>query len=192
MFHLFLAISGSGEPIRKISQIPLGTHPNGCGPKPMGSHFGVGEFTTHFRSHFSGDWDVHWGRTGFLTPWPNLVETWAARGMVSSQLCGGFFCLLGRRQVPTLKGALVSPVSFQRFAFLLNCALSSPRLCLWRDFSACSNSDRSLPAVLAKALLQQKDFRPKDALKQKTKSTEDVEGHVQPVVFAQKRQATNH
>ena len=26
----------------------------------MGSHFGVGEFTTHFRTYFSGDWDVHW------------------------------------------------------------------------------------------------------------------------------------
>ena len=25
-------------------------------------HFGVG--TTHFRTYFSGDWDVHWG-TGF-------------------------------------------------------------------------------------------------------------------------------
>ena len=21
----------------------------------------VGEFTTHFRTYFSGDWDVHWG-----------------------------------------------------------------------------------------------------------------------------------
>ena len=27
----------------------------------LGSHFGVGEFTTHFRTYFSGDWDVHWG-----------------------------------------------------------------------------------------------------------------------------------
>ena len=35
---------------------------NPCGgSKPMGSHFGVGEFTTHFRTCFSGDWDVHWG-----------------------------------------------------------------------------------------------------------------------------------
>ena len=30
----------------------------------LGSHFGVGEFTTHVRTYFSGDWDVHWG-TGF-------------------------------------------------------------------------------------------------------------------------------
>ena len=33
----------------------------------VGSHFGVGEFTTHFRTYFSGDWDVHWGY-GLLTP----------------------------------------------------------------------------------------------------------------------------
>ena len=31
----------------------------------MGSHFGVGEFTTHFRTYFRGDWDVLWGY-GFL------------------------------------------------------------------------------------------------------------------------------
>ena len=29
-------------------------------------HFGVGEFPTHFRTYFSGDWDVHWGY-GILT-----------------------------------------------------------------------------------------------------------------------------
>ena len=34
---------------------------NGCGSRSMGSHFGVGEFTTHFRTYFGGDWDVHWG-----------------------------------------------------------------------------------------------------------------------------------
>ena len=33
--------------------------------KTNGSHFGVGEFTTHFRTDFSGDWDVHW-RYGIL------------------------------------------------------------------------------------------------------------------------------
>ena len=33
----------------------------------LGSHFWlVGEFTTHFRTYFSGDWDVHWGY-GVLT-----------------------------------------------------------------------------------------------------------------------------
>ena len=30
----------------------LGQHV--CGSKPMGSHFGVGEFTTHCRTYFSG------------------------------------------------------------------------------------------------------------------------------------------
>ena len=29
-------------------------------------HFGAGEFTTHFRTCFSGDWDVYWGY-GLLT-----------------------------------------------------------------------------------------------------------------------------
>ena len=32
----------------------------------LGSHFGLGEFTSHFRTYFSGDWDVHWGY-GVLT-----------------------------------------------------------------------------------------------------------------------------
>ena len=34
--------------------------------KSIRSHFGVGEFTTHFRTYFSGDWDVAWGY-GILT-----------------------------------------------------------------------------------------------------------------------------
>ena len=29
----------------------------------------VGEFTTNFRTYFSGDWDVHWGLRAF-DPWP--------------------------------------------------------------------------------------------------------------------------
>ena len=43
-------------------------HPkaNCFGSKPMGSHFGVAEFTTQLRTYFSGDWDVHWGY-GLLT-----------------------------------------------------------------------------------------------------------------------------
>ena len=43
----------------------------GYGSKPMGSHFGVGEFTTHFRTYFSGGWDVHWGLPDLdFDPWP--------------------------------------------------------------------------------------------------------------------------
>ena len=50
----------------------VGDHPplaHGCGSKPMGSHFRVGEFTL-FRTYFSGDWDVHWGY-GLLTHGPH-------------------------------------------------------------------------------------------------------------------------
>ena len=33
--------------------------------------FGIGEFTTHFRTYFSGNWDVHWGLTDLdFDPWP--------------------------------------------------------------------------------------------------------------------------
>ena len=39
----------------------------------LGSHFGVGEFTTHFRTYSSGDWDVHWGH-GILTHGHIAVE----------------------------------------------------------------------------------------------------------------------
>ena len=34
----------------------------------------VGEFTTHFRTHFSGDWDVHWGYDLDFDPWPFVVS----------------------------------------------------------------------------------------------------------------------
>ena len=36
----------------------------------LGSHFGLGEFTTHFRTYFSGDWDVHWGYDLDFDSWP--------------------------------------------------------------------------------------------------------------------------
>ena len=35
--------------------------------------FGIpfwGRFTTHFRTYFSGDWDVHWGYDLDCDPWP--------------------------------------------------------------------------------------------------------------------------
>ena len=60
----FLTSSGGVFPAcqrwskHQLSQLSMG---HGCGSKPMGSHFGVGEFTTHFRTYFRGDWDVHWG-----------------------------------------------------------------------------------------------------------------------------------
>ena len=38
-----------------------------CGSKPMVPFWGS---TTHFRTHFSGDWDVHWGYDLDFHPWP--------------------------------------------------------------------------------------------------------------------------
>ena len=55
------------QPKKARFKCRLATSQIGCGVKPvLGSHFGVGEFTTHFRTYFSGDWDVHWG----FDPWP--------------------------------------------------------------------------------------------------------------------------
>ena len=31
--------------------------------------------TTHFRTYFSGDWDVHWGCDLGFDPWPNSPKT---------------------------------------------------------------------------------------------------------------------
>ena len=50
--------------------------PYGCGCQ---DRFGipfwlVGAFTTHFRTHFSGDWDVHWGYDLDFEPWPINME----------------------------------------------------------------------------------------------------------------------
>ena len=46
--------------------------------KPMVSHFGVGEFTTHFRTYFWGwiESDVCWGLTDLgFDPWPFDFES---------------------------------------------------------------------------------------------------------------------
>ena len=47
----------------RAKQLALGwfnfdPQPYGCGSKPMVPFWG--RCTTHFRSYFSGDWDVHW------------------------------------------------------------------------------------------------------------------------------------
>ena len=36
----------------------------GCGCHNQWYQFGVGKFTTHFRTYFRWDWDVHWGNIG--------------------------------------------------------------------------------------------------------------------------------
>ena len=54
-----------------------------CGEIASANRFGipfwlVGEFTTHFRTYSSWDWDVHWGVPGLLkSPWP--LDRLAAR-----------------------------------------------------------------------------------------------------------------
>ena len=48
------------KPLRRRSHQSPSLNLFGCGSKPMGSHSGVGEFTTHFRTYFRGDWDVHY------------------------------------------------------------------------------------------------------------------------------------
>ena len=44
----------------------------GCGSKPMLPFWGT--CTTHFRTYFSGDWDVHCGYDLAFDPWPYLFE----------------------------------------------------------------------------------------------------------------------
>ena len=50
---------------------------NGCGSKPMLPVWG--RCTTHFRTYFSGDWDVHWGCDLAFDPWPEKPPTVPAR-----------------------------------------------------------------------------------------------------------------
>ena len=55
--------------------VTVAVPPTHFGSKPMGSDFGVGEFTTHFRAYFSGwiESDVHWDDLDFH-PWPFCKE----------------------------------------------------------------------------------------------------------------------
>ena len=49
----------------------------------LGSHFGAfGEFTTHFRTYFSGDRDVHWGY-GILTRSQSAVDCKSSKHLKS-------------------------------------------------------------------------------------------------------------
>ena len=34
----------------------------------------VGRCTTHFRTYFSGDWDVYWGYDLDFDPWPHVLQ----------------------------------------------------------------------------------------------------------------------
>ena len=48
---------------------------------------GIGEFITHFRTNFSGDWDVHWGYDLGFDPWPGVLFGGFARKMVVYLVC---------------------------------------------------------------------------------------------------------
>ena len=50
--------------------VAIGPHPFGHGSKPMGSHCGLGEFTTHLGEFQRLDWEVRWGSPGLFDPWP--------------------------------------------------------------------------------------------------------------------------
>ena len=57
-------VTHSGFSVRKGSEAQKQATSVGCGGQ---NRFGIlcwggfGEFTTHFRTDFCGDWDVHWG-----------------------------------------------------------------------------------------------------------------------------------
>ena len=66
----------------------------------LGSHYWVGEFTTHVRTYFSGDWDVQWGY-GSLT-----------RGQLRAWSFEAYPChlgLMGEQQKPKsrLRGRII-------------------------------------------------------------------------------------
>ena len=74
-------------------------------------HFGVGEFTTHFRTYFSGDWDVHWGITGLLTQPYETFHTSRTIWDPTSRAPGGrtFFVAGGPRLRELPLGAASAP-----------------------------------------------------------------------------------
>ena len=59
-------VGGRGKNLDVISVICVWIYMAVVVKTVLGYHFGgFGEFTTHFRTYFSGDWDVHRGGTGF-------------------------------------------------------------------------------------------------------------------------------
>ena len=69
--------------------------PFGCGcQNQWDPSFGVfGELATHFRTYFSGDWDVHWGYDLDFDPWPFGQKTRFAQVSEARQ-CFGVSCVL--------------------------------------------------------------------------------------------------
>ena len=61
----------------------------------------VGEFTTHFRTYLSGDWDVHWGYGFMLVSLMNmLVSCWFQLKELPTYEHVGFMLVSRRAQPP--------------------------------------------------------------------------------------------
>ena len=59
---------GSQRPDQRADgEAEVGSLRYGCGSKPIPFW---GRCTTHFRTYFGGDWDVHWGYDLDFDPWP--------------------------------------------------------------------------------------------------------------------------
>ena len=91
MFVGFLErkIPGKNGEVPPREVYAFGGWPFGCGSKPMGSHFGVGEFTTHFRTYLSGDWDLHWGCDLDFDPWLFVLVVWIGGLGIAHGSCRG-------------------------------------------------------------------------------------------------------
>ena len=77
----------------------------GCGSKPIVPFWA--RCTTHFRTYFSGDWDVHWGLTDLgFDPWP-FGSKGTGRGFCAqclcSSSCAAFFPRQGQGRVAGAK-----------------------------------------------------------------------------------------
>ena len=56
--------------------------------------FGIGEFTTHFRTYFCGDWDVLWGYDLGFDPWPHRSSVHLRAFRSQSHTNGGIYRVL--------------------------------------------------------------------------------------------------
>ena len=80
-------------------------------------HFAVGEFPTHFRTYFSGDWHVHWGCDLGFDPQPCHFESLrAARGRTFN----AGFLQLSSESVPSAASVLARAAAKSQDARLGN------------------------------------------------------------------------
>ena len=118
----------------------------GCGSKPMGSHFGVGEFATHFRTYFSGGLGCSLG-----VAWPfRCVEP---EPCSHAELRARPIALVPARGLKLLLQLLPKETFFMRCSMAAPCWAKATR----REDSACE----SIPNLdVRRALLRAKQARP--------------------------------